>query len=69
MVWTFEDLTLLISTVGLAASWKAYETAHLIYDVHVVEIVEVKAAGEHHQNHLHIYETTTEGAEGSDLDT
>ena len=69
MVWTFEDLCTRLSTVEHAASWKAYETAHITYVVHVAEIVEVEAAGERHQNSLNNYETATAGAEGSDLDT
>ena len=48
---------------GLAASWKAFDTAHLTYIIHVVDPEETEAAGLRHQNKYHDYELATEAAE------
>ena len=48
---------------GLLAAWKAYETIHLTYVMHVEDPEEIEVAGTQHQQHLHDYELAAEAAE------
>ena len=48
---------------GLAASWKAFDVAHLTFVMHVNDPAEMDAAGLVHQNKFHDYELATEAAE------